>query len=165
MGWIAAGIALASAAAVAVGLRLWGRRVRRWRARRALVGERDAERLLAGLGFAIVERQPRRWWTIGVGGEPTQVELRADLLVRKWGRRYVAEVKTGELVARIEHAATRRQLLEYSVAYEVDGVLLVDMERGEVVGVDFGLRPPLPWAAFIAVAAAAAAATWWLVGT
>jgi hypothetical protein len=48
----------------------------------------------------------------------------------------------------LSSAATRRQLLEYRLAFDVDGVLLVDVETGEVSEVEFNLpteiRPP-PW--------------------
>ena len=65
------------------------------------------------------------------------IALRADLLVERGGRRYVAEVKTGEAAPSLATAATRRQLLEYLIAYRVDGVLLVDAERGSVHEVEF----------------------------
>jgi hypothetical protein len=51
----------------------------------------------------------------------------------------VAEVKTGTQAPRFEHADTRRQLLEYQLAFEVDSVLLVDVEAGEVREVSFPL--------------------------
>ncbi len=71
---------------------------------------------------------------------PCTVELKADLLVAKGGRQFVAEVKTGTLAPQIRTSATRRQLLEYRLAYDVDGVLLVDMENGSISEIDF----PLP---------------------
>ena len=42
------------------------------------------------------------------------------------------------------HAPTRRQLLEYSIAFDVHGVLLVDVEADRVARVEFA-RPPVPW--------------------
>jgi hypothetical protein len=56
------------------------------------------------------------------------------------GLRYVAEVKTGAFAPRLETAATRRQLLEYRIAFDVDGVLLVDADAERVRLVEF----PLP---------------------
>ncbi len=60
----------------------------------------------------------------------------------------VAEVKTGERAPSLTTAATRRQLLEYAVAYGADGVLLVDPEAGAIREVDFALAvapaPPTP---------------------
>lgn len=108
---------------------------RRWR--RAAAGEALAEDLLADHGFAVILRQAGLVWSIECDGEPHAVELRADLLVERDGRRYVAEVKTGASAPLLTNAATRRQLLEYCVAYQVDSVLLVDVEAGAVREVTF----------------------------
>ncbi len=108
---------------------------RRWA--RAAAGEALAEDLLAERGFAIVLRQAGLVWSIECDGEPHPVELRADLLVERDGRRYVAEVKTGASAPLLTNAATRRQLLEYCVAYQVDSVLLVDVEAQAVREVTF----------------------------
>jgi hypothetical protein len=117
---------------------LWWRLLRAWRrwrlrrqGRRARRGERDAEGLLEALGYRVLERQARQRWTLWVDEEELEVELRADLLVERDGQLWVAEVKTGKFAPLLTTAATRRQLLEYAFAYDCDGVLLVDMERGE----------------------------------
>jgi hypothetical protein len=72
-----------------------------------------------------------------VDGVALPVDVRADLLVEKGARRFVVEVKTGKLAPRLETAATRRQLLEYLVAFEVDGVLLFDAEASSLRTVVF----------------------------
>ena len=72
-----------------------------------------------------------------VDGAEVDVALRADYIVQKEGKRYVAEVKTGDVAARIRAIATRRQLLEYRIAFDVDGVLPVDVEAGRVQVVTF----------------------------
>lgn len=116
----------------------WRRRLhghRRWV--RAAAGEVEAEDLLAEHGFAILDRQAGLVWSIECDGEPHPVELRADLLVERAGRRFVAEVKTGVSAPLLTNAATRRQLLEYCVAYEVDSVLLVDVEAQAVREITF----------------------------
>lgn len=115
------------------------RRARR-RGARAVRGEHDAELLLEDVGYTVLDRQVPLTWTICAGDEEHEIELRADLVVERDELRYVAEVKTGSAAPRLENAATRRQLLEYRVAYDVDGVLLVDVEAGDVVEVEF----PLP---------------------
>jgi hypothetical protein len=108
---------------------------RRWT--RAAAGEIEAEGLLSEHGFAIVDRQAGLVWEIDCDGEAHPVELRADLLVERDGRRYVAEVKTGVTAPLLTNAATRRQLLEYCVAYQVDSVLLVDIEAQAVREITF----------------------------
>jgi len=99
----------------------------------------DAEKLLEQWGMIVIDRQvPAIWW-IEVEGEEIEVEVRADLLVEdeESGERFVAEVKTGRVVPNVGHPATRRQLLEYHHVYSPMGVLLVDVEAGEVKEVRF----------------------------
>lgn len=108
------------------------------RASRALAGEDRAAELLRAAGFTIVGRQVRTWWSPRVDGEPVEIEVRADYLVEADGEVLVAEVKTGEAAPRFETAATRRQMLEYHVAFDVDAVLLVCPERGAIHRVEFG---------------------------
>lgn len=140
LGWIIA--------AVVIGLWLLGairrswiraayRRQMRRQQRRAQRGEKEAARLLEHEGFEIVDSQVHLLWPVQVGHEEVEIRLIADLIVERDGWRYVAEVKTGDAAPSIKTAATRRQLLEYFVAFECDGVLLVDMERGSIMEVDF----------------------------
>jgi hypothetical protein len=105
-------------------------------------------------GYAIAALQPEVRWTILCDGEPHAVALRADMLVTRAGRTFVAEVKTGEGAPRLQTSSTRRQLLEYSVAYAADGVLLVDVESARIHEVSFPREMPrrgssagLAWAA------------------
>lgn len=102
------------------------------RKRRAAEGEREAESLLRSVGYAIEARQPRTRIVYGLDHEEIAVDVRADLLVRRGSKRYVAEVKTGARATQIRDRATRRQILEYAHAFEVDGVLLVDADCGRV---------------------------------
>lgn len=144
----AAGTAAMLAGGVAVRLDRWaGRsrrsRIARRRGARAVRGERDAEALLEAHGYTIIERQATRVWSIETGDDVIEIELRADLLVERGGRSLVAEVKTGEAAPTLDNAATRRQLLEYRVAYPVDGAVLVDVEAGAVTEIGFpGLDRP-----------------------
>jgi len=119
-------------------MREWqGSRRARRRAVRAGSGEDVAFDLLEAAGFVVLERQARVTWAPLVDGEPQHLELRADYLVGYGSELLVAEVKTGEEAPSIDTAATRRQLLEYHVAFGVDGVLLVSPERGTVQRVVF----------------------------
>lgn len=117
-------------------------RANRARGRVARKAETDAERLLAKQGFTVLERQLTQRWTLEVDGEDRQVICRVDLLVERDGEIFVADVKTGDLAPRPHQPATRRQLLEYLLAFEADGALLVDMRRRRVRSVSFpGLLP------------------------
>ena len=121
----------------------WLRSLRsRSRAARARSGEVAAEVLLESQGYRIVARQPTRTWCIEIDGESRDVEMRADLLVERRGRTFVAEVKTGSVAPRLDTAATRRQLLEYRLAYDVQGVILVDMSAEALQEVVFPFDPP-----------------------
>jgi hypothetical protein len=133
---------------------------------RGALGEQRAESLLRRAGFAILGRQVPSRYGLAVDGEHVPVDLRADYLVAHGGRRYVAEVKTGTFAPRIETATTRRQLLEYRVAFAVDGVLLVDADAGTVRRVEFPLpaAPPAPSRVLWLVAGIAFGALATLVG-
>lgn len=109
----------------------------RARLRVAQRGERDAEPLLAAYGYDVVERQVTRWFTLWIDDEPQEVYARADLIVRGDDGLFVAEVKTGATNVDPAHPATRRQLLEYLHAFDVDGALLVDVPGGVVHRVRF----------------------------
>lgn len=129
-------------ASLLLGLALWLRaRVERWQRRRrqsvAARGERDAEQLLRRAGYRVLERQLHGRWALEIDGRAVEVSNRADLLVGRGRQRYVAEVKTGQRAPDPTLPATRRQLLEYRLAYPVDGVLLVDMSAERVVEVRF----------------------------
>lgn len=146
-------IAVLAGALVALVLGRWlrgwrGSRRAKVRAARAGAGEDGAARMLREAGYTIVARQARTWWTPIVDGEPHELELRADYLVEADGELLVAEVKTGDEAPRLETAATRRQLLEYhvafSIAYGAGGLLLVCPERGTIHRVEFPMPGPAP---------------------
>ncbi len=100
-------------------------------------GESDAVRLLLREGFEVVDRQVSATWTLLVDDEPVEVGCRADLLVQRDDRLYVADVKTGTRAPDPTNPATRRQLLEYRIAFDVDGVLLIDMNAERICEVRF----------------------------
>jgi hypothetical protein len=144
----------------------WRRRTIAIRRERGAAGELRAEGLLRDLGFTILGRQVVVSYGVRVDGDPVEIELRADYLVAWNDKRYVAEVKTGRAAPRIETPGTRRQLLEYRIAFDVDGVLLVDAEAERVHAVEFPLgasespRPSrLAWLLAGAVIGALAATT------
>jgi hypothetical protein len=170
---LAAGLLLALALTLGFAAR---RALRRWQRRRqwqrAQGAEFAAPRLLEQHGYGVIGAQVEGGYSLVVDGAPSHVSLRADYVVVRKGRRYVAEVKSGRLAPRLETAATRRQLLEYRVAFDVDGVLLVDAEARRVHQVEFPVTPrPDPGAlidrilAWVGAAVAVAATLWWLHGT
>src|SRR5512140_2374025 len=141
----------------------WTRRARRrrilGRVARAGEGEAEAAAVLLDAGYEIVGAQVAAEYDVDVDGERTRASVRADYVVRKDEATYVVEVKTGSVATRIQTTATRRQLLEYSVAFDVDGVLLFDADAGALHAVTFP-RAPHPSRT---LSIAGGAFGWWLV--
>lgn len=123
-----------------------GLRQRRLRVqvRRSQLAEQRAHDLLRSAGFWVYDQQVTRRYPFRVDGRRQLATVRADLLARRGRRRYVVEVKTG-MVARPTLATTRRQLLEYRLAFGVDGVMLADLERGRLHRVDFSWARQWRW--------------------
>lgn len=146
--WTVAVLVVMLAVSYCIG-RWWLRQRRRRIAQRALSAERHAVGLLRSHGYTVLETQVRRVWQVQQGARCLEIPLRADALVRRGNRRYIAEVKSTALVADLKHGPTRRQLLEYALAYGTDGVLLVDMHERHVEEISFpGLEShprPLNW--------------------
>jgi len=99
--------------------------------------ERRALSLLNRRDYRIVSEQLGGTYVVRIDEVPTQIHLRADFVVKKRGRCYVAEVKSGAQSAKVTDRTTRRQLLEYLLAFDVDGVLLVDMHDERIHQVEF----------------------------
>lgn len=136
--WLLAAVALAL---VALAWAWWrdGRWARASRRRNAAAqdGEDAAVALLEAAGYTVTETQPSGCVIVEVDGEPLEIDVRADLLVEDDRGAWVAEVKTGRTAADVRHGATRRQLLEYRLAFDVTGVLLVDVLAGRVHEIAF----------------------------
>ncbi len=99
--------------------------------------EKKALRLLERAGFKLIRREAPATLTVVVDGVPQQFDVRADLLLSRKRRVYLAEIKAGEASGTIRNRATRRQLLEYALAFDVDGLLLVDVARARIRLVEF----------------------------
>lgn len=124
---------------ILIGVRVvgWGKRRKGRRvANRGLRGEADGIAVLEDAGYSVLETQVRRPVVVEVDGAEETYELRVDAVVSRDGDRFVAEFKTGN-VAWLGSAATRRQLLEYAVAFPDHGMLLVDANEGRVHDVSF----------------------------
>lgn len=107
------------------------------RASLAKHAEEAAFDLLEKKGYEIVEEQKRVPLTFWIDGEKTETVVIADYLVKRKNRIYVAEVKNRDLEGKMLDPGIRRQLLEYFAAFEVEGVLLVDMIKRKIHSVVF----------------------------
>jgi hypothetical protein len=103
----------------------------------AQFSQEEAEALLKKRGFRIIDKQKRADVITYIDGKPNLGYVQADLIVEKDGKRYVAEVKAGQLVSDPTEPSTRRQLLEYKFAYEPYGILLVNMLDRTIHKIDF----------------------------
>jgi hypothetical protein len=99
------------------------------RARRA---ETDGCRLARSHGYKVLAQEVLSHSRLIVDGVPQRFPVRADLLLARGRRRYVGEIKSGPVASRPENRSTRRQLMEYAHAFQVDGVLLFDMEKHRI---------------------------------
>lgn len=113
---------------------------RRWRVarrfQRGLIAEKQAAKYLRRHGYQIMAEQLQESITVYVNGEPQKSTVRADFLVRKGWRTYIVEVKSGQQ-GTVRQAATRRQLLEYELVYQPDGIILLDMEHHNLQKIAF----------------------------
>lgn len=102
-------------------------------------GEVEAARFLKSKGYRVVDYQKRVPVTTYVNGNPYKNSAQADYIVKKNGKVYVVEVKTGKMAHRVTSARIRRQLLEYFLIYKPHGVLLLDMENNKLSELRFEL--------------------------
>lgn len=101
------------------------------------IAERKAGDFLKQNGYHIIGYQKSAAYTVLVQNKPVLVTVRFDFVVRKRGKTFVAEVKSGKSAPDIRTAATRRQLLEYALVARAEGLLLVDMEKRTISEVIF----------------------------
>jgi hypothetical protein len=111
-------------------------RLARARQARGKRGELRAEAVLRAAGYAIIARQERKAYRLLADACEVPVGLAVDFIVSRDGEELVAEVKTGA-AASLNHAETRRQLLEYQLASGSARVLLVDPEQEVITEVCF----------------------------
>lgn len=100
------------------------------------IAETAAVKFLRSRGYKILASQLREDVIIYVDGEPEKSIVRADYLVRRGWKLYVVEVKSGQQ-GNAKLPAIRRQLLEYHMVYQPDGILLLDMEHKNLQEIRF----------------------------
>jgi len=113
------------------------RRNQRKRFERGRDQEIKAKDYLIKKGYTIVSSQKSYTHAFEVDGENVKAELIPDYVVKKNGKTYLVEVKTGKSAINIQNRNTRRQILEYDYAIDSDGIFLLDMENLEMKRVRF----------------------------
>lgn len=133
-------LVLAGMAAGGIGYRFLSTIYRNWRMNRRFkrgeAAERKAVKLLRRQGYRILAAQLEETITIYVDGVPQKSKVRADFFVRKGRKTYIVEVKSGQQ-GTVRLPNVRRQLLEYKLVYQPDGVLLLDMEHHTLQEIQF----------------------------
>ncbi|MBA7634927.1 hypothetical protein ES703_42526 [subsurface metagenome] len=99
--------------------------------------EKEAEKILKKNGYAIIDTQKSKPLLITIGDKIHRYLVRIDYLARKRGKVYVVEVKSGEKIPYITNRETRRQMLEYYLAYQPSGILLLNMKNKSISEVKF----------------------------
>lgn len=110
------------------------------RIKKGLRAEKDAEDFLKNRGYKIEAYQQEFEYLFKADGEEVTVKLRPDYIVKKNGKRYIAEVKCGETASSLCSRDTRRQLMEYYFNLDFDGLFLVDMLGKKIIEIEFESR-------------------------
>ncbi len=99
--------------------------------------EQQAKSFLKSKGYRIIDYQSTYEHKYMEDGEVQIAEIKPDYIVKKNGKTYIVEVKSGSYAINARNKSTRRQLLEYDYVVENDGVFLLDMENRQLKLVQF----------------------------
>ena len=117
----------------------WQRIVLFLRFRRGDRAEQWALKKMRKDGYTLVGSQSVGVARVRVNGNWITSRIRIDYIFEKNGKRFGLEVKSGKYATDPASAATRRQLLEYFLVYEIDTLMLADFERKEVIEIYFDI--------------------------
>lgn len=107
------------------------------RLRRGVEGQRAARDFLEHRGFEILAQEHSVTSEVEVDGRRSAFDVRIDFVARRRSKLFGVEVKTGEKAVDPLCRTTRRQLLEYSQVFQLDGLYLLDMETPRLMRVRF----------------------------
>lgn len=110
------------------------------RIKKGLVGEQQAFKFLEKNNYKVLDAQIKLSHTFWINEEKVTVDIAPDYLVKKKGKRFLVEVKTGESVGDMYNASTRRQVLEYALVNPYDGILLVNMIDKSIQEIRFSFK-------------------------
>ena len=104
--------------------------------RKGKKAEQKAIKLLKKNGYKIESFQTTAKGKLYQDDETINFYVRADLIVSKDKKKFIAEVKTGK-AASIDEIYTRRQLLEYSTVFNNKNLILIDTEKNKIKKIEF----------------------------
>ena len=131
-----------------ISFRLWyknfsKKKQQKKRFRRGLKLEQKAAKFLISRGFTILGEQVEYQHSYFVNGKKTTSTINIDYLVERKEKVFGVEVKSGKSAISIKNRSTRRQLLEYAIAIDCDGIFLLDMENKDLQLIEFQF-PSIP---------------------
>lgn len=97
----------------------------------------EIETLLKGNGYRILGKNQRELAITLVDGREAMGDLVAEYTAEKKGKKYVVYAVRGEGEKDPAEPALRRRMIEYDRVFGLNGVLLVDAEKGEIHEVRF----------------------------
>lgn len=112
-------------------------RARKKRFERGIKLETEAEYFLKEKGFNIIGNQEINYHNYKVNGQNRRNKLIVDYVAEKAGKKYIVEVKSGKEAISLNNKNSRRQLIEYDLVIENDGLILLDMENKDLQFVQF----------------------------
>ena len=104
--------------------------------RKGKKAEQKAIKLLKKNGYKIESFQTTAKGKLLQDDETINFFIRADLIISKNKKKFIAEVKSGKS-ASIEDINTRRQLLEYSKVFNNKNLILIDTEKNKIKKIEF----------------------------
>ena len=104
--------------------------------RKGKKAEQKAIKLLKKNGYKIESFQTTAKGKLLQDDKTLTFLIRADLIVSKDKKKFIAEVKSGK-AASIEEINTRRQLLEYSKVFNNKNLILIDTEKNKIKKIEF----------------------------
>ena len=104
--------------------------------RKGKKAEQKAIKLLKKNGYKIESFQTTAKGKLLQDDETLTFLIRADLIVSKDKKKFIAEAKSGK-AASIEEINTRRQLLEYSKVFNNKNLILIDTEKNKIKKIEF----------------------------
>jgi hypothetical protein len=103
----------------------------------AAFSERDAENLLRKSGYQIMGKKQKETIITRVNDKERFGYLEVDYLVRKDRKKYAVLVHLGEGSSDPNEPVLRRRLIECDRAFSPEGMLVLDLNRGEIHRVKF----------------------------
>lgn len=126
--------------AIILALLVW--KIRHWRrgrisGKKPVHANAKAVQLLEEAGYEVLKAKPSVTVQMEIDGRPHPFELKNDYLVLRGGRRYIVRIRKDSKQARLHSKLWRGTLLRDVLAYGVNGVLVLHVEKETLQEVRF----------------------------